>query len=135
MSGIVFVCPTLRFSRDGPVIASAVDGCKRWNGLLLPCGIIVPPVNGLSGPWQGGVHVEHTTIAVDLAKSVFSGCGLASTRPCRRRAAAFARPLRRVLRATAAGDDRVGSLRVGALLGAAASTVRTRRSAAGPARR
>jgi transposase len=51
--------------------ASVAVGCKRWNGLLLPCGIIVPAVNGLSGPRQGGVHVEHTTIAVDLAKSVF----------------------------------------------------------------
>ncbi len=29
------------------MIPSAAVGCKRWNGLLLPCGIIVPPVYGL----------------------------------------------------------------------------------------
>src|SRR5690349_23950225 len=44
---------------------------KRWNGLLLPCGIMVPTVDRPHRARQGGIQMENTTIAVDLAKSVF----------------------------------------------------------------
>jgi hypothetical protein len=78
--------------------------------------------------------MEHTTIAVDLAKSVFQVA--VSRRPGHvdeeRR---LSRAVVDVPRSADAGDRRPRSLRVGTLLGATTATVGSRRSLVARARR
>src|SRR5438445_8934310 len=88
----------------------------RWNGLLLPCGIMVPTVKRpLEAKARRSPHgaYDHRR---GSRKVRLPGCRVAPAGSSRRRATALARSTGTVLRPAAAGDDRARGVRVGALL-------------------
>src|SRR5438477_11477837 len=54
-----------------PGVSPVCRACSDGMDSSCLCGIIVPSRTAFWRPRQGGVRMEHTTIAVDLTKSVF----------------------------------------------------------------
>ena len=103
---------------------------QRWNGLLLPCGIIVPTVKR---PLEGQGKEEsrwsiRPSLSISQSRCFRWRCRIG--RGTSMRSGGSPRDRFFVLRTAAAGDDRLGGLRVRALLGAPAPTVRPHGAAA-----